>query len=197
LKKTIITLISSFLLCIFFAGCSTSNNETYFVHGIGFDKENDEYIIYAILEKAGNGKDNYFTATQKGKSIENAAKSITHKYNDCYFATSEFYFIKENASDELISDIAKEICDSNIYPSKSKIACIVDYDFEKLLSSVKSENDIKKIAKLTENSQTNAVRFFSMFTSDKKVSIPSLKIGSDEKFQKAKNIQYLKNEERI
>ncbi len=192
MKKTIITLISSFSICIILAGCSTSDNETYFVHGIGFDKENDEYIIYAILEMAGNNKDGYFTISEKAKNIENATKAITDKYNDCYFATSEFYFIKENASDELISKIAKEICDSNIYPSKSKVIAVSDYDLKEFMESVNDEDDIRKISKLTVKSQANAVRFFSMFTSNKKVSIPSLKIGSDGKFQKAKKIQYFK-----
>ena len=172
-------LIISFLIIssILISSCTAHNyKETYFVHAVGFEKSDDEYKIHAVCEKLEDQEKNYFVVTKSGNTINQATKELIREYSDCYFATAEIYIIPNENKQSLIPHLAKEICDSNVYPSKSFIIS-TDENIKYFLSRVKSEEDLKKIGKLTRNNKTNAIKYFSLFLAEKTIEIPSLEFN--------------------
>lgn len=170
------------IIALIFSSCTpASSNDTYFIHAAAFEKESDEYTIYALFEKAEETEENFFTAASSGKSIEEATNKLKNEYKDCYFATATVYLISDNAEKSLIFNLAKEICGGNIYPSKSNIICIKQTNTHDFIESIRNEDDLKKVLALFENHPVNAVRFFSRYFSGKRVSLPALKLDGNKK----------------
>lgn len=169
LKKTFLLFIYCFIL-IFFCSCSSNTQKnTFFVHSICFDGGEKDINVIFLLEKHGKNNE-YFTASYSAPTIKEAAKKATAEYNECYFATCDLYFISSNTTSDTISNIAKDICDSNIYPTTANILCIRSDSVKKLMENIKKTDDILKIKKNTLDSKTNVVSFFARFYSGKPVT---------------------------
>lgn len=176
------------LICLFLVSCSRNHNEdVYFIHAVGFEGEQNDISIHALIEKqSGDGKQeekgaDYFVATVKGQNIKQATKKLSSKYKDCYYATSEFYVISESASPLLLEHMARELSESNVFPSKSKIICAKERGVSEFLEAVKNEEDLKKLKKLSDKQKTNIIKFLTQFTSGHSASLPSLSIDSEGK----------------
>lgn len=165
LKKHIIFLAATVLTFLFCSCSSKEENDTYFIHALGFDKENGEYILISVCEKQEKDQKEYFTIKQSGKSIAEALDKTRDEYKDCYFATAGFYFISSECDEALINEAAKEICDSNILPSKSDIYLISGQSVEAFMNQIKSRDDTKSIRKEAGGNSVNAVSFFAKYTS--------------------------------
>ena len=172
---------------IFFSSCSTSqSNSTYFIHAVGFETKDEEYKIYALCEESGKENETFFTISENGNTIESATKKLMNQYQDCYFATANKYFILENADRILLEHLSKEICSSNIYPSKSNIYCIQGNSIEIFFKDIK---DMKKLDKIFANhnvKMVNSVAFFSKIMSGKYVSLPTFKLDFNKKIKNTK-----------
>lgn len=175
LKKflTLIIIFSAITLC----SCSGRKNDTFFVHAAGFENDNNGIKLTAILEKLSDDKENFFTAERSSSSINKAADKLSKEYSDCYFATSDLYFIPSSISNDTLTKIAENICDSNIFPTTSSIFCIKDSDFTGFLNQVKNNNYLRQLKK---KKRENTVSFFASFYSGNDVSLDtySLKNGS-------------------
>lgn len=165
---------------IFLCSCSSHQaSDTYFIHAIGFDKQNDEYILLSLCEKYEKDNKEYFLIRQSGNDIKQALDNTQNQYKDCYFATAEYYFISSECDYTLIYDIADEICDSNTLPSKSDICMISGQSVESFMTHIKNSDDMKKIKKELEGKAINTVNFFSHYTSGKDLKISVLSIQND------------------
>ena len=133
--------------------------------------------------------EDYLVISQSAKTISDAAQKLKVKYRDCYFATTEVYFISEE-SVRHIDSIAKEICQSNTYPSKSQII-YTDTDAKVLLELIKTEEDLNRVLRLSESKSTNAVKLFSRYLGKSSVLLPSFGIekGNSITFTGEKEIQ--------
>ena len=165
------------------SSCAKNNSDTYFIHACAFEKNGDIYTVYAVSEKHGEKDSEYKLISESGKSIDKATKKLKREYADCYFATSEIYFISDN-SYNILHEIAKEICASNTYPSKSAVI-FIEENAKDFLSKIKSEDDMKHILKLTRKKSTNAVKLFSRHLGGKAVMLPSMKSSGTRKYSYA------------
>lgn len=182
------TAITAF--CIFLTSCSSSSDgDTYFIHASAFENTQDGYKIVVLCEKSGE-KDKYFTASAYGKSLENAAKKLMKRYKDCYFATCEIYFFNENADENLICHAAKEICDSNFFPTKSNISGISSADNMAFLKTIKDEDDLKRIKNYELSDAVNTVKFFASVVSGCRISIPAFTSTEEGKMTNAESIRF-------
>lgn len=180
MKNTILLVLFA-LLFIFLTSCSIHDySDTYFIHAVGFEKTDDKYKIHAVCEKLQEKEDDYFVVTKDGDSIIEATNKLMNDYRDCYFATAELYFIQSDSDSDLINHLAEEICDSNIYPSKSFILGTKG-NLRYFLTRIKSKDDLKEISKLTEKKKTNAVKYFAHFMSGKDINLIQLSINNNGK----------------
>ncbi len=169
MRKVSIILIASALLLILCSCAKTRETGTFFVHSAGFESEEEDIRLTVILEEHGKEKDGYFTASFTAPSIADAAKKLMNKYKDCYFATCDLYFIPLDADSDMLLSIAKDICDSNIYPTTGEIICITEKDMQRFMKNIKGTDDIKKI-KSSAKSITNTASFFAKYSSKIPVS---------------------------
>ena len=167
LKKHIILLLFTVSIILLCSCSSNEGDDTHFIHAMGFQKEGQEYIIFSVCEKFEKDKSDYFLIEQRGKSIEEALDKIQKEYEGCYFATIKYYFIPSEFDESFIANIAKEICDSNILPSKNSICLVSNTSVKDFMGQIKSSNDTKKIKKELHGKSTNTIKFFSQYTSDK------------------------------
>lgn len=167
--KSITKIIPVIILSFILSSCSAHDyRETYFIHVVGFETTDNEFSVHAVCEKLDKKDNGYFLVTRKGNSIKEATKKLMNDYRDCYFATAEIYVIPENHEKSLLTKLASEICDSNIYPTKSHIVRAKG-SMKSLLDKIKSEKDLKVINRFSEKNKTNAVKFFSYYMSQKSI----------------------------
>ena len=179
MKKLIILLLVTVSTILF---CSCSSNEasdTYFIHAMGFKKENDEYTLFSVCEKFEKDNSEYFLINHRGKDIEGTLDKMRKEYKDCYFATIKYYFISSETDKSLISAMAKEICDSNHLPSKNIICMISGNSIEDFMGQIKNSDDTKKIQKALDGKSINTVNFFSHYTSGKNLKTTVLSQQED------------------
>lgn len=181
MKKMILTVVTLLPILI---SCSSSSNDTFFIHAVSFSENDGLYTVNAICEKLSGEKNEYFTVSQSGKSIELATKALMENNKDCYFATCRLYIIGNDCSKDFIPHLAHSLCDSNIYPTKASIICT---DRNNLISFLKSSESFKEIDKITEKEKVNAVRFFSRYTSGKKTKLTCITATADGVIKQAKD----------
>ena len=179
MKKYIILTLTTFISIILCSCTFDISTDTYFIHAIGFDKENDEYVLLSVCEKFEKDNEDYFLIRQKGKDIEEAIGKTCDEYKNCYFATVKYYFIPSECDDTLIKDMAKEVCDSNNFPSKSHICMVSGQSTEGFMSQIKNGDDIKIIQKALDGKTVNTVKFLSHYTSGKASVISVLSLDGD------------------
>jgi hypothetical protein len=169
------------LTATIFSSCAKKQADTYFIHAISFEEKDGIYTIHALSEKHSDENEKYRVISQSGSSPEQAAGKLGDKYKDCYFATSETYFFDSDVL-PFITTIAKQICTSNIYPSKSNIV-YVEGNSKELMEKISDEHALKKVLKLCEGNRTNAVKFFSHHLSGKETSLPSVALDEKGRFK--------------
>lgn len=190
MKKIIIQLLiitTVLILC----SCSDKNtNETYFIHAVGFEysKDNNKYTVNAVCETLKQGSTDYFLISADDKSPEKAVNKLMKKYRDCYFATAKLYVISNQTDEKAILAISKEICDSNILPSKSSVIGTTDKPQKDFLKVIKNNDDLSRIMSITEKEETNCISLFSRITSGQTVILATFKQDGDEKIVKSKSI---------
>lgn len=179
MKKFFCILFSAFLLYFL---CSCSRNDTsgtYFVHGIGFESDGDNIEICALLEKNSQKDGKYFTASKRADSIDEAAKKLMKDYKDCYFATCDTYFITLSENNKTLTKIAKEICDSNIYPTTADIFCIRNKDVAGFMKTVNNSEKLISIRQIAKSKRVNTAAFFANFVSGKSLVLGVLSAEND------------------
>lgn len=189
--KRIFTAVILVTLCAFLCSC-TSNyaKDVHFIHAVCFDKNTSDntYQILAVFEKqSADGESSkeqkeYFVDTQKGKSFEEILDKLTKKYTGSYYASNTLYFLPESTDSQTINEVAVFLSQSNILPSKAEAVFITNTTASDFLDTIKNQQDIKKILKLTHNKKTNIINFLANFdnkgVTDK---IPRLTLTNNKK----------------
>ena len=94
MKNKIISIFFILISCLLISSCtSTQNQDTYFIHAVGFDFDGLNFTVHAVCEKQGEKKSDYFVISQSEKTINKATKKLTDKYKECYFATAQLYLL--------------------------------------------------------------------------------------------------------
>ena len=178
--KKIFEIILIFTLTVSLCCCvATQQKKTYFVHSAGFETKGKDIRLTVLLEEHGKQKDDFFTKSFTSSSITAAAKELMTDYKDCYFATCDLYLISIDVKQNTISSIAKEICDSNIFPTTGNIICTAGGDLQGILASLKNSDKISQLKSNIKDS-INVVRFFAAFSSGTAVSADAFKMEDDE-----------------
>ncbi len=179
MKKLFCILFSAFIL-YFLCSCSQNDtSETYFVHCIGFESDGDGITITALLEKNSQKDGKYFTASKKTDSINEAAKKLMKDYKDCYFATCDTYFITLSENSKSLTKIAKEICDSNIYPTTADIFCIRHNDIAGFMKAINNSEKLISIRQIAKGKRVNTAAFFANYVSGKSSTLGVLSAEND------------------
>lgn len=194
MKKALTILI--LLLIPIFCSCTNKEKETFFVHAIGFEGSDDGVKITAVLENLSKNKKDFFTAESSGSSINKAAEKLSEKYRDCYFATCDLYFLDFNAKSSTVETIAKDICDSNIFPTTNTILCIKDTSLKGFLDEIKSGEDTKQIKEKVSKNKVNTAAFFAHFYSGKSTSLDTLAYVEDS-FEKVGKTKFSKGRKAV
>lgn len=174
------SIISALLICFILSSCSSNHSgDVYFLHTAVFGKtETGKLQITAILEKLSSDdkKDNYFTVVENGKDIAEITGKISDTYKECYFATSEVYAFDSSLSSEDLKVIARAICDSNDYPSKSLAYYFNGTDTKSFCELIKSDDDMKKLLSELSDKKVNVIHFLCSIYNGTKTELPSLTI---------------------
>lgn len=196
LKKAFLFPLLITCLCALCSCSSGNQQETFFVHSAVFESNKDDVRITFLLEKHGKEKNGYFTASSSAESIKDAAEKITAKYKDCYFATCDLYFISLSTTPDTISTIAKEICDSNIFPTTGSILCISSESAQSFMSNINNAESIKNIKNDTTKNRVNIASFFARYYSEKPVTIDAFDV-KDDKISKIGNATFSRNRKAV
>jgi len=189
LKKIIPFLaLCTLLLC----SCGANHSENvYFIHAVSFVNDGGKTVARFLTERQSEDEQqNYFIAEIHGNSIDDTAQQMSSKYDKCYFATTELYFIDTDCTENFITELSS-VCENSLLPSAARILCVKEEDLPSLLSRIKNENDLKRILKLTKKNKVNTVRFFAKCLSDSEtVSVDSLKLDSNGKIALGKSFVF-------
>lgn len=183
MKKIIILLLLPLLL----SSCASKSFDTFFIHAALLESSQNGAKISVICEKSAAKDKEFLVLSQEGKTIEDATKALMQKNRECYFATCKVVMIKSREQESFLSQMAKELCDSNIFPTKSDIIAIENESF---LSNVKNHDSIKQISELNKKDRTNTVSFFARFMSGKKLKLAKFQESSDGKIQLKESVVY-------
>ncbi len=189
-----------FMCAFILSSCAASEkNDVYYIHACGFDERNDSLIFTVLLEKSTsenekNGSDGessgitgmsdnendvdakYFTDSFEGENIVKCAKDFFEKYPDCYSGKNDVYLFSESLDAKNLYDIAVYIPSVPGLPAGSGAVCVSSVSCSELLEKVAKNGNLAALRFDKENQKVNAVRFFSMCTSqNKKIKIPILK----------------------
>ena len=173
--------------------CARKSTDTYFLHAIYLDKNDDNYTIYALSEKNGQKDAGYKVISRSGENPDDAASNLKNTYRDCYFATTEIYFLSED-SPKIISEIAKGISTSNTFPSKSNVI-LIEGNVPDFMKAIKNENTFKHILRLCEDGKVNAIKLFSHFLSGKSTLVPTLSIDENKEIKLVGLTEFSPNKE--
>ena len=165
MKKLIFTLI---LPLLFLNSCATSSSDTFFIHAVYFRQEDSRFSVSAVCEKLSGKDESFHIISEMGESIDEATKKLMNNNKDCYFATCRYYLIDKDASHGLLSHLSRVLCDSNIYPTKADFICV---EGDEVIGAIKDGDSINSIEKITQESNTNTVKFLSRYTSGKKTTL--------------------------
>ena len=192
MKKTL-TFILLFSL-LFLSSCKDQTSDViYFVHAAGIENKNNNVKLTLLLEKH-NEKD-YFTASQTEETLHKAVKNLMSEHKECYFATNDIYLIRTSENKQFLSDIAKELCDSNVFPTTSEIISLEDVDIEGFMKKLNNTDKLKKLRKNSIKGRVNIINFFSHYTSAKEVSLNTFTL-KDGKITKTKQTTFTYNQKR-
>ncbi len=178
MKKFHITILLIVFSAVFLCSCSSNHSkDVYFIHACAITRENDKALLFAVAQKQSTGKDEeYFVARSDGKTVKEAVKNLSDKYNECYFATNEIFILPYDAEDSFFTELSY-ICESPLLPSTSRVVLAKHENMQEILQSIEKESDIKKLIKRTGKKEVSFIHFLACKMSERmSITLPVLSL---------------------